>query len=375
MGQGPLKGLRLVEFVGIGPGPYAAMLLTDMGAEILSIHRKGAEAGAMGDIASRGKKSITLDVKTPEGHAAVMRLVAQADGLIEGFRPGVMERLGLGPEECLAVNEKLVYGRMTGWGQTGPLSHAAGHDINYIALTGALAAVGTAEKPLPPLNLVGDFGGGAMFLAMGMCAAFYEAARSGKGQVIDCAMTDGATSLMTFFFNLFAQGLYAPQRQSNVLDGGAHYYNCYETSDGKFISVGAIEPQFYAELRARAGLQDEKFDPQNDVAHWPALREKLADVFKTKTRDQWDEILAGTDACYAPVLSLEEAIDHPHNKVRETLIAPDGIVQPNVAPRFSRTPGAVQGAPATPGLHNGTALQEWGFSDAEVETLKSAQAL
>lgn len=375
MGQGPLKGLRLVEFVGIGPGPYAAMLLTDMGAEILSIHRKGAEAGAMGDIASRGKKSITLDVKTPEGHAAVMRLVAQADGLIEGFRPGVMERLGLGPEECLAVNEKLVYGRMTGWGQTGPLSHAAGHDINYIALTGALAAVGTAEKPLPPLNLVGDFGGGAMFLAMGMCAAFYEAARSGKGQVIDCAMTDGATSLMTFFFNLFAQGLYAPQRQSNVLDGGAHYYNCYETSDGKFISVGAIEPQFYAELRAHAGLQDEKFDLQNDVAHWPALREKLADVFKTKTRDQWDEILAGTDACYAPVLSLEEAIDHPHNKVRETLIAPDGIVQPNVAPRFSRTPGAVQGAPATPGRHNDTALQEWGFSDAEVETLKSAQAL
>ena len=365
MGQGPLSGLRIIEFVGIGPGPYASMLLTDMGAEILSIHRKGAEKTTLTDIASRGRKSITLDVKTPEGHAAVMRLVTEADGLIEGFRPGVMERLGLGPDDCMTANEKLVYGRMTGWGQTGPLSNAAGHDINYISLTGALAAIGPADKPTPPLNLVGDFGGGAMFLAMGMCAAFFEAERSGKGQVIDCAMTDGSASLMTFFYNFMAQGLYKPQRESNML----------ETLDGKFISIGSIEPQFYAELRERVGLSDKDFDHQHEAANWPDLTNKLAEIFKTKTRDEWDEILSGTDVCYAPVLTLDEAISHPHNKDRETLIARDGVVQPNVAPRFSRTPSAIQGAPVTPGQHNDTALQGWGFSDDEVEALKSGHIL
>ncbi|EJW20679.1 hypothetical protein IMCC14465_15660 [alpha proteobacterium IMCC14465] len=371
MGQGPLNGLRIIEFVGIGPGPFASMLLTDMGAEVLSIYRKGTEKNALSDIASRGRKSITLDVKTPAGQAAVMRLVAAADGLIEGFRPGVMERLGLGPDDCLAINKKLVYGRMTGWGQTGPLSHAAGHDINYIALTGALAAIGSSNRPIPPLNLVGDFGGGAMFLAMGMCAAFFEAERSGEGQVIDCAMTDGSASLMTFFFNFMAQGLYKPQRESNMLDGGAHYYNTYETLDGKFISIGSIEPQFYAELRDRLGLTDKDFDHQHESEKWPDLKNKLAAVFKTKTRDEWDESLSGTDVCYAPVLTLDEAISHPHNKDRETLIERDGVVQPNVAPRFSRTPGAIQGAPVTPGQHNDTALQGWGFTDDEVEALKS----
>ena len=375
MGQGPLSGLRIIEFVGIGPGPYASMLLTDMGAEILSIHRKGAEKTTLTDIASRGRKSITLDVKTPEGHAAMMRLVTEADGLIEGFRPGVMERLRLGPDDCITVNKRLVYGRMTGWGQTGPLSQAAGHDINYISLTGALAAIGPADKPMPPLNLVGDFGGGAMFLAMGMCAAFFEAERSGRGQVIDCAMTDGSASLMTFFFNFMAQGLYKPQRESNMLDGGAHYYNTYETLDGKFVSIGSIEPQFYAELRELVGLSDKDFDHQHEAANWRDLTNKLADIFKTRTRDEWDEILSGTDVCYAPVLTLDEAISHPHNKDRETLIVRNGVIQPNVAPRFSRTPSAIQGAPVTPGQHNDTALQGWGFSDDEVEALKSGHIL
>ena len=375
MGQGPLNGLKIVEFAGIGPGPYAAMLLTDMGAEVLTIHRKTGSMASDKDISSRGRQSITLDIRSPEGKAAVQRLIAGADGLIEAFRPGVMERLGLGPDECLAANEKLVYGRMTGWGQEGPWAQAAGHDINYIAITGALDAIGPREKPVPPLNLVGDFGGGAMFLVMGMCAAFFEAQRSGKGQVIDCAMTDGASSLMTFFYSWAAMGMQVPMREANMLDGGAHFYNTYKTADDKFISIGAIEPQFYALLREKAGLTEAVYDTQNDAAQWPELKEKLAGIFAAKTRDEWDEIMAGTDICYAPVLSMDEVIEHPHNKARQTVVNVHGVTQPNVAPRFSRTPSAIQGPPVGPGAHNDTALQGWGFTDAEVAALKDSGAL
>ena len=373
-----LSGLKVIEFEGLGPAPFAGMMLADLGADVIVIHRETGDKSpglARHNLLDRGKRSIVLNLKDADEKQLAHRLACQADGLIEGFRPGVMERLGLGPDDCMTANKKLVYGRMTGWGQTGPLSNAAGHDINYISLTGALAAIGPADKPTPPLNLVGDFGGGAMFLAMGMCAAFFEAERSGKGQVIDCAMTDGSASLMTFFFNFMAQGLYKPQRESNILDRGAHYYNTYETLDGKFVSIGSIEPQFYAELRERVGLSDKDFDHQHEAANWPDLTNKLAEIFKTKTRDEWDEILSGTDVCYAPVLTLDEAISHPHNKDRETLIARDGVVQPNVAPRFSRTPSAIQGAPVTPGQHNDTALQGWGFSDDEVEALKSGHIL
>jgi len=375
MGSGPLSGIKIVEFAGIGPGPFCAMLLSDMGAEIIRIDRKGARGGSPADIGSRGRKSVALDLKKAEGIEACLKLIESADVVQEGFRPGVMERLGLGPDVCLARNPKLVYGRMTGWGQTGPLANAAGHDINYIALTGALAAIGRDEAPVPPLNLVGDFGGGAMFLVMGMCAAFFEAQRSGKGQVIDCAMTDGASSLMTFFYSWAAMGMQVPMREANMLDGGAHFYNTYKTADDKFISIGAIEPQFYALLREKAGLTEAVYDTQNDAAQWPELKEKLAGIFAAKTRDEWDEIMAGTDICYAPVLSMDEVIEHPHNKARQTVVNVHGVTQPNVAPRFSRTPSAIQGPPVGPGAHNDTALQGWGFTDAEVAALKDSGAL
>ena len=374
MGKGPLSGVKIIEFAGIGPGPFCGQLLSDMGADIIRIDRKGASGGNRNDIAGRGRRSVALDLKKPEAVEACLKLIEQADALQEGFRPGVMERLGLSPDICLKRNPKLVYGRMTGWGQYGPFAQAAGHDINYIALTGALAAIGTAEKPVPPLNLVGDFGGGALYLAMGICAALFEAQRSGAGQVVDCAMTDGATSLMSMFFGMKASGIWTTDRVDNLLDGAAHFYDVYETADGKFISLGSIEPQFYALLREKAGLADDAaFDAQMDKSQWPQLKAKLTAIIKSKSRDEWDEIMAASDVCYAPVLDMDEAAQHPHNKARETITEAFGVMQPNVAPRFGGTPSEIQGPPPKIGEHNETALANWGFSADEIAALKKAE--
>ncbi|MGB5949794.1 MAG: CaiB/BaiF CoA-transferase family protein [Parvibaculum sp.] len=376
MGSGPLSGIKVVEFAGIGPGPFCGMLLADMGAEVVRIDRKGTRGGSKFDIASRGKRSIALDLKKPEAVETALKLIEKADILQEGFRPGVMERLGLGPDVCLKRNPKLVYGRMTGWGQTGPLAPTAGHDINYISLTGALHAIGRpGEKPVPPLNLVGDFGGGALYLAMGMLAALVEANRTGKGQVVDAAMTDGATSLMAMFYGFTASGMWQEPHGTNMLDGGAHFYDTYETKDGKWISIGSIEPQFYAILREKAGLTDAIWDAQMDRAKWPELKAKIEAVFKTKTRDEWCAIMEGTDICFAPVLSITEAKDHPHNKARETIVVVDGVAQPNIAPRFSRTPSKIQGPVPQVGENTVEVLKGWGFSDGDVEGLKKAEAI
>jgi alpha-methylacyl-CoA racemase len=336
---GPLKGFRIVEFAGIGPGPFAAMLLADMGAEVITLVRpnqtpKGASA--------RGRQVITVDLKDKASIEGVLALLDGADALLEGFRPGVMERLGLGPDVVLGRNKKLVYGRMTGWGQEGPLAQAAGHDINYISITGALAAIGGKDQPVPPLNLVGDFGGGALYLVVGMLAALLEAGRSGQGQVVDAAMCDGAASLMTMFFDMTAAGRWKEQREANMLDGGAHFYGVYACKDGGFISIGSIEPQFYAQLRELAGLSDAQFDGQMDPKNWQPLRDKLTAVFKTKTRDEWCAIMEGTDVCFAPVLTMTEATKHPHMVARNVFVEHGGHTQPGPAPRFSRTPSSVR---------------------------------
>ncbi len=344
MPSGPLQGVKIVEFAGLGPGPFCGMLLSDMGADIVRIDRKGGRAIVPQDILTRGRRHVELDLKSEADKAIALDLIAQADALIEGYRPGVMEKLGLGPEIALARNPRLIYGRMTGWGQTGPLADTAGHDINYISLTGALGAMGRKDAPpSPPLNLVGDFGGGALYLAMGICAALVERGRSGQGQVIDCAMTDGASSLMAPMYGFKAIGFWGEERDSNLLDGGAHFYDVYECADGKFLSVGSIEPQFYAILLEKTGLKDEPaFAAQMDRRAWPQLSERLAGVIRTKTRDEWAAIFAGTDACVAPVLSMAEAPSHPHNQARRTFIEVGGVTQPNVAPRFSRTPAEVR---------------------------------
>jgi alpha-methylacyl-CoA racemase len=341
--SGPLAGTRIIEFAGIGPGPFACMMLADMGAEVVTLDRVGAKKN-LKSVAGRGRKVVELDLKDKASIAKVLDLLSHADALIEGFRPGVMERLGLGPELVLAKNPKLVYGRMTGWGQEGPLAQAAGHDINYISVTGALAAIGTAEKPVPPLNLVGDFGGGALYLVVGVLAALLEASKSGKGQVVDAAMCDGAASLMSMFFDLAAAGRWVEGREQNFLDGGAHFYGIYECSCGHFISIGSIEPQFYALLRQHAGLTDADFDAQMDRKAWPALREKLTDVFKSKTREDWCQIMEGTDICFAPILTMAEAPKHPHNAARKIFVERHGVTQPAPAPRFSRTPSAIREA-------------------------------
>jgi alpha-methylacyl-CoA racemase len=341
--SGPLTGTRIVEFAGIGPGPFACMMLADMGAEVVTLDRVGAKKN-LKSVAGRGRKVVELDLKDKAAIAQVLDLLSNADALIEGFRPGVMERLGLGPDIVLAKNPKLVYGRMTGWGQEGPLAQAAGHDINYISVTGALAAIGTTEKPVPPLNLVGDFGGGALYLVVGVLAALLEASKSGKGQVVDAAMCDGAASLMSMFFDLAAAGRWVEGRESNFLDGGAHFYGIYECSCGHFISIGSIEPQFYALLRKHAGLTDADFDAQMDRKAWPALREKLTQVFKSKTREDWCKIMEGTDICFAPILTMAEAPKHPHNAARKIFVERHGVTQPAPAPRFSRTPSAIREA-------------------------------
>src|SRR5271168_37305 len=379
--MGTLSGYKIVEFAGIGPAPMCAMLLADMGADVLRIDR--AEDAALGisldakySLLSRGRKSVAIDLKKPEGVAAAMKLVEKADALLEGFRPQVMERLGLGPDECLKRNPKLIYGRMTGWGQEGPLAHAAGHDINYIALSGVLASIGRkGEAPVPPLNLVGDFGGGGLYLALGVVAGLLEAQKSGKGQVVDAAMVDGAASLMTAIYGMHGSGFWNNERGSNILDTGAHYYDVYETKDGKHVAIGSIEAKFYAELLRLSGLQGEELPHQQDRKSWSKMKERVKTLFLTKTRDEWCKIMEGSDICFAPVLSMAEAPSHPHNKHRGTFVERDGVPQPAPAPRFSRTPSKIQRPPARPGEHTEEALRDWGFATADLETLRKCGAI
>lgn len=372
MREGPLTGLRIVEFTGIGPGPFCGMLLSDLGADVVRIDRKNGPNPR--EVYERGRRSVALDLKNREAVEICLKLLERADACFEGFRPGVMERLGLGPDVALARNPKLVYGRMTGWGQTGPLAQAAGHDINYIALSGALHAIGTAEKPTPPLNLVGDFGGGSLYLVMGLLAGIIHARETGVGQVVDCAIVEGAASLMTLFHGLKATGRWSNERAANGLDGGAHYYNTYRCADGKWISVGPIEPQFYAILLDKAQISDPEFAQQSDRACWPALRDKMAAIFAARSRAEWCALLEGSDACFAPVLDLDEAPLHPHNVARDSYVEVDGLVQPGPAPRFSRTPGAVQGPPPVLGAHTDEALADWGLTRAEIEALRTSGA-
>jgi alpha-methylacyl-CoA racemase len=376
-GMGPLQGLRVIEMAGIGPGPFTAMMLADMGADVVRVDRPGPGSGdPTRDVLNRGRRSVAVDLKHPDGVATVLRLVEQADALIEGFRPGVMERLGLGPDECLDRNPRLVFGRMTGWGQDGPLAQAAGHDINYIALAGALNSFARkGERPVPPLNMVGDFGGGGMLLAFGVACGLLEAARSGKGQVVDASMVDGAAVLMTMIHAFVAMGLWAEEPGTNILDTGAHFYDVYETADGKYVSIGSIEPQFYAELLRLSGLEGQDLPAQMDRSQWGTMKERLASVFRTKTRDEWCRIMEGTDVCFAPVLSMREAPGHPHNRHRQTFVEVAGVPQPAPAPRFSRTPGSIDSPPPHVGQHTGEALGDWGFSPEEVAKLREAGAV
>jgi alpha-methylacyl-CoA racemase len=376
---GPLSHLTVIELAGIGPGPFACMLLADMGAHVIRIDRPptpargGLEALMRNDsVVDRGRQSLSLNMKDPRAVDAVLRLVETADILIEGFRPGVAEKLGVGPAQCHARNPRLVYGRMTGWGQTGPLAQTAGHDINYVSLSGALHAIGTAAQPLPPLNLVGDYGGGGMLLAMGVLAAVTQAQHTGEGQVVDAAMTDGAALLMAAQYGLMAKGFWTDARESNFLDGAAHFYGTYACLDGRHVSVGAIEPQFYRQLLDFCGITDEHFQKQWEQGEWPALREKLAAVFRTRTRDQWCEILEGTDACFAPVLSMNEAADHPHNAARGTFVRPGGVVQPAPAPRFDRTPSILPPQAPRTGEHTTELLARAGLSAGEIDALIAA---
>jgi alpha-methylacyl-CoA racemase len=353
---GPLAGIRVVEFAGLGPGPFASMMLADMGADVVSLMRGEQSQGLRGAVMMRGRRQIACDLKDKACGADVLTLLEGSDVLLEGYRPGVMERLGFGPDVVLARNKRLVYARMTGWGQSGPLAHAAGHDINYISVTGALAAIGPKDRPVPPLNLIGDYGGGALYLVVGILAALLEAQKSGQGQVVDVAMCDGAASLMSLFCELTAIGRWKDGRESNLLDGGAHFYGTYDCKDGEFISLGSIEPQFYAELRRLAGLDEALYDAQMDSKQWPALKAKMAEVFRSKTRTEWCAIMEGTDVCFAPVLSLSEAPKHPHMAARQIFVEVDGVVQPAPAPRFSRTPSAIRKAVAA---ELGEVAQEW----------------
>ncbi len=372
--MGPLHGFRVIELAGIGPGPFCGMMLSDMGAEVIRVDRVGGSGGRR-DVLARNRRSIAVDLKQSAGVELVLKLAESADALFEGFRPGVTERLGLGPDVCLARNEKLVYGRMTGWGQDGPIAHAAGHDINYIGLAGALHAIGEpGGKPVPPLNLIGDFGGGGMLLAYGLVCGMLEASRSGKGQVIDAAMVDGAAALMAMFFSMAGHG-FKDARGSNMLDGGAHFYNTYETKDGKFVCIGAIEPQFYAELVEKAGLDPQRFAPQMDAVRWGEFKAELAAVFKTRTRDEWCAIMEGSDVCFAPVLSILEAPAHPHNRQRDTFVDVDGVTQPAPAPRFSRTPPEISHSARSPGQDTRAVLADIGLAAEEVDALAAAGAV
>jgi alpha-methylacyl-CoA racemase len=378
---GPLSDLKIIEVAGIGPGPFAAMLLSDMGADVVRVDRaqsveRGFDPGWL-EVLNRGRRSIGIDLKHPDGVEILLRMVERADALIEGFRPGVAERLGIGPDVCHARNPKLVFGRMTGWGQQGPYVQAAGHDINYIALAGALAHFGRhGAKPTPPMNIVGDFGGGGMLLAFGVVCAVLEARGSGEGQVVDAAMVDGSAALMAMTWGLRAMGVFDEEnRGENVLDTGAPFYDTYETADGKFVSVGALEPQFYTELIERLGLSGEDLPAQMDRTGWPTLRDRFTEVFKSRTRDEWCEVLEHTDACFAPVLTMSEATEHPHVRARGTVVELDGIQQPAPAPRFSKTPGSIRRRAAQPGQHTDEALADWGFGSDELAKLRDAGAI
>jgi alpha-methylacyl-CoA racemase len=380
--SGPLAGMKVIELQGIGPGPFCGMMLSDMGAEVIRIDRSASVPSSFPaepplDVLARGRRSVAVDLKNPDGVETVLRLIEGADALIEGFRPGVMERLGLGPEECLTRNPRLVYGRMTGWGQDGPYAKMAGHDINYISLAGALAHIGRAgEAPVPPLNLVGDFGGGGMLLAFGVACGLVEALRSGRGQVIDAAMVDGSATLMAMFSGMFKAGVFTGDRGTNLLDTGSHFYDCYETADGGYISLGSIEPQFYAELLELSGLGTQADLPhQMDRGQWPAMKERVAAIVKTKTRDEWCQIMEGSDVCFAPVLTYSEAARHPHNVARKTFVESHGLVQPSPAPRFSRTEVALDGPPAWPGQHTDAVLADFGFAQADIAKLHDSGAI
>jgi len=379
--MGPLAGIRIIEFGGIGPGPFAAALMADLGADVLRIDRVtplGSELPLDPKfmLLHRGMRSVAMNLKEPQAIDALLRLIGEADAVVEGFRPGVAERLGIGPDDCLAINPKLVYGRMTGWGQGGPMARAPGHDINYIALTGVLHAIGSpGGPPVPPLNLTGDFGGGSLYLALGIVAALLESRTSGQGQVIDAAMVDGSASLMSLMYGMFAAGLWRDERGMNRLDSGAPYYNVYETADGKHIALGSNEPKFYRRTLELLGLADAELPAQEDRAHWPALRERFAAIFKTRTREEWCELMDGEEVCFAPVLSLAEAPEHPHIKARNTFVEFDGFVQPAPAPRFSRTPGGIQRSAPAPGEHTDEALADWGFGADELAALREAGAI
>ena len=374
--MGPLEGLRVIELEGIGPAPFCGMLLADLGAEVVSVGRKSSPRERPAEISERGKRTIAVNLKCAEGVEIVLDLCRSADVLIEGFRPGVAARLGIGPDACMARNRRLVYGRMTGWGQTGPLAGAAGHDINYIALSGALHAIGRAgERPVPPLNLVGDFGGGGMFLAFGVMCAVFEAQRSGLGQVVDASMVEGSATLLHMMHAMLAYGRWRDERGVNLLDGAAHFYDTYETKDGKHVSVGSIEPQFYQLLVELSGVDAQEFAPQYDATRWPELKRRLAEVFKRRTRDEWCRIMEGTDACFAPVLSLTEAPRHPHNRARGTFLENAGVVQAAPAPRFSRTSAAVPRPPAPVGSDTTEVLRGIGYSESRLRELRERGAL
>ncbi len=375
--MGPLDGVRVVEIAGIGPGPFCAMLLADMGAEVVRVDRPETAGGAgWPALMSRGRRSVVIDLKHERGAEVVLRLVEHADALLEGFRPGVAERLGIGPDDCLARNPRLVYGRMTGWGQDGPLRHAAGHDIAYIALAGALHPIGEpGGAPVPPLNLLGDFGGGGMLLAFGIACGLVEARRSGQGQVVDAAIVDGAALLTTSIHEMVTLGLWEERRGANLLDGGAPYYGVYETSDGEHMAVGALEPRFYGELLDKLGLRPDDLPPQADRERWPELRERLEAVFRTRTRAEWTDVFEGSDACVAPVLGLSEARAHPHNRARGTFMLVDGSPQPAPAPRFSRTAPEPPAPPPVPGQHTDEVLSSGGFDAEEIASLRAAGAI
>jgi alpha-methylacyl-CoA racemase len=378
--SGPLKGLRVVEMAGLGPGPFCAMLLADMGAEVIRIQQKGARSilpalNTKYDVLARGRRSMAIDLKKPGARDAVLALIGKADALIEGFRPGVMERLGLGPDACLERNAKLIYGRMTGWGQTGPLAHRAGHDINYVALSGILNALGRADAPpAPPLNVVADMGGGGLLLAFGMVCALLEARQSGKGQVVDAAMTDGSALLASMILGFKAAGFWSSARGANLLDGGAYFYGVYACADGKDIAIGPIEPQFHALLLEKLGLDPRDFQQANP-ALWPQYKARLAEAFKTRARDEWVALLDGLDTCATPVLDWDEAIAHPHNRARETFVEIAGVPQPAPAPRFSRTAPETPAPAARADEHTAAILADWGIPEAEVDALKASEAI
>ena len=378
--MGPLSGKRIIEIAGIGPGPFCAMLLSDLGAEVIRVDRASTVADELPDLPrldllNRGRRSIGINLKDPEGVATVLKLIESSDALIEGFRPGVAERLGIGPEDCLTRNPKLIYGRMTGWGQYGSYSSMAGHDINYIALSGVLGMIGRKdEKPVPPVNLIGDFGGGGMILALGVCAALVEVASSGKGQVIDAAMTDGSALLATMVHSFKAMGIWG-DRGTNLLDTGAPFYDVFECSDGKFISIGSIEPQFYSELLRITGLDQQENPKQMDRQSWDEMKSKIASAIKSKSREEWENLMEGTDVCFAPVLTIDEAYDHPHNLERNTFIEVAGVKQPAPAPRFSRTPASITSPPPHPGEHTEEILLDSGFTISEISSLREQNVI